>query len=91
MKVRKTGCLSGWLRNTGLKASLVVGLLALAGSDSAWAQTPAELRGTWAGTVAFYGTPALVLFDFEALHQPGAGKATVSLPSLGLHSVQVAR
>jgi hypothetical protein len=77
------------LRNIGLKGFLALSLLILVGSSSAWAQNPAELRGTWAGTVAFYGTPALVLFDFEALRQPGAGKATVSLPSLGLHSVQV--
>jgi pimeloyl-ACP methyl ester carboxylesterase len=62
--------------------------LALAGAAQAQ-EAPAQLRGTWAGTVTSYGTPALVLFDFDALRQPGAGKATVALPSLGLHGVQV--
>ncbi|RZK47988.1 MAG: hypothetical protein EOO59_17150, partial [Hymenobacter sp.] len=52
---------------------------------------PAQLRGTWAGTVTFYGTPAPVLVDFDALRRPGAGKATVALPSLGLHGIQVDR
>lgn len=64
--------------------------LALAGGAHAQ-QAPAQLRGTWAGTVNFYGTPALVVCDFDALRQPGAGKATVALPSLGLHGVQVDR
>ena len=89
MQIRKTGCPRSGLRNISLKGFWALGLLALVNSNSAWAQNPAELRGTWAGTVAFYGTPALVLLDFKALRQPGAGKATVSLPSLGLHSVQV--
>ncbi|MDJ0365497.1 alpha/beta fold hydrolase [Hymenobacter sp. H14-R3] len=64
--------------------------LALAGGAQAQ-QAPPQLRGTWAGTVTSYGTPALVLVNFDALHQPGAGKATVALPSLGLHGVQVDR
>jgi len=68
-----------------------VGALAclLGAAGPAWAQSPAPLHGTWAGTLQFYGSPAAVIVDFDALHRPGAGKATVSLPSLGLHSLQV--
>lgn len=53
------------------------------------APTLAPLRGTWAGTVSLFGSPALVLVDFEAQHQAPARKATVSLPSLGLHAMQI--
>ncbi|MFD1871989.1 alpha/beta hydrolase family protein [Hymenobacter bucti] len=47
------------------------------------------MRGTWAGTILLFGSPALVLVDFEAQQQMPARKATVSLPSLGLHAMQV--
>ncbi|MGI4863489.1 MAG: alpha/beta fold hydrolase [Janthinobacterium lividum] len=55
----------------------------------AQAQGLASARGTWAGTIALYGSPAVVLIDFEAQHQPPANKATMALPSLGLHAMQV--
>lgn len=60
-------------------------------STSCLAQSTATepLRGTWAGTVSLFGSPALVLVDFEAQRQPPARKATVSLPSLGLHAMQL--
>lgn len=64
--------------------------LAMVGGNRVYAQAPAQLRGAWAGTVNLFGTPANVLFDFGPLHRiRTAGKATVSLPSIGLHSVQV--
>jgi hypothetical protein len=68
---------------------LAISLLLSWCATLAQAQAPASRRGTWAGTINFYGAPALVLVDFDALHQPGAGKATVALLSLGLHGVQV--
>ncbi|WP_233636104.1 alpha/beta hydrolase [Hymenobacter setariae] len=48
-----------------------------------------SFRGTWAGTINLYGSPALVLVDFAAQQQPPARKPTVALPSLGLHAMQV--
>jgi len=53
------------------------------------APASAPLRGTWAGRVSLFGSPALVLVDFEAQQQLPARKATVALPSLGLHAMQV--
>jgi pimeloyl-ACP methyl ester carboxylesterase len=77
-------CLVSWAR-------LLLGscLLLFAGpTPLVHAQAPAQLRGTWAGTVNLFGTPTTVLFYFDPLRQPG-GRATVSLPSAGLHSMQV--
>lgn len=69
---------------------LLVCLLAL-GSNKAVGQASAlgALRGTWAGTVSLFGSPALVLVDFEAQQQLPARKATMALPSLGLHAMQI--
>ena len=62
------------------------------GQQPALAQKPAtdRLQGSWVGTVNLYGTPAPLLLDFAPLHQPGgAGRATLALPTLGLHGVQL--
>lgn len=64
--------------------------LAVTGGGQVYAQVPAQLQGTWAGTANLFGTPANVLFDFRTLHWSGTvGKAIIFLPSIGLHSVQV--
>jgi pimeloyl-ACP methyl ester carboxylesterase len=68
---------------------LLFWLLAVGHQASGQAPALASLRGTWAGTVSLFGSPALVLVDFEAQQQPPARNATVSLPSLGLHAMQV--
>ena len=67
-----------------LSASVLVGQPALA-------QKPgdARLRGTWAGTVNLFGSPAPLVIDFAPLHQPGVGRATLALPTVGLHGVQL--
>ena len=67
---------------------LLAGLL-LASAHLAHAQAAPPLRGTWAGVVQLHGSTAQVVVDFDALHRPGAGKALVALPSLGLHGLQV--
>jgi hypothetical protein len=70
---------------------LVSSWLLLLGSTNSFGQAQAlvPFRGTWAGTITLFGSPALLLVDFEAQQQPPARKATVSLPSLGLHAMQV--
>lgn len=64
-------------------------LLLVSGATSVQAQSTAAFRGTWAGSVNLFGSPALVLVDFDAQRQLPARKATVALPSLGLHGMQV--
>jgi pimeloyl-ACP methyl ester carboxylesterase len=79
-----------WLAD-GFRLLLGSCLLLLGGpTPLAYAQAPAQLRGTWAGTVNLFGAPTTVLFYFDPLRQAG-GRATVSLPSAGLHSMQVDR
>lgn len=63
--------------------------LVLSSVGAAKAQALASSKGTWAGTITLYGSPALVLLDFDAQRQPPANKVTVALPSLGLHAMQV--
>ena len=64
--------------------------LVVTGGGQVYAQVPAQLQGTWAGTANLFGTPANVLFNFRTLHWSGTvGKAIIFLPSIGLHSVQV--
>jgi pimeloyl-ACP methyl ester carboxylesterase len=73
------------------RGRIVVSCLLVLFTSVCFGQAPASapLRGTWAGTVSLFGSPALVLVDFEAQQQLPARKATVSLPSLGLHAMQV--
>lgn len=81
--------LIAWPRCRRWAAGLVFGGWGLWAGPAA-AQAPAALAGTWAGTVKLFGSPVAVVVDFAPLHQPeGARRATVALPSAGLHGVQV--
>ena len=51
------------------------------------AQLPQQ--GTWAGSVTLFGTPTPLVVDFSLLSQPGAKRAILALPMLGLHGVQL--
>lgn len=51
--------------------------------------TRPQPAGTWVGTVQLFGTPTPMLLDFAPLTQPGAKRATMALPQLGLHAVQL--
>lgn len=79
--------LAGLLSNCWVITACLLGAFSTDGLGQALVSVP--LRGTWVGTVSLFGSPALVLLDFGAQQQLPARKATVALPSLGLHAMQV--
>jgi len=64
-------------------ACLALGLLL---SCRLYAQVPPV---EFAGTLSLFGSPALVVVDFQPLQQPGASLALLALPQQGLHGLQL--
>ncbi|UOQ54760.1 alpha/beta hydrolase [Hymenobacter cellulosivorans] len=54
------------------------------------AQSKDPVKGVWSGTVNMFGSATPVLINFDPLQQAvGSRRATIDLPKMGLHSVQV--
>jgi pimeloyl-ACP methyl ester carboxylesterase len=51
--------------------------------------TLAPLQGVWTGSAHLFGSPTPVIINFAPLVEPGARRAIVALPVLGLHGVQL--